>query len=225
MSRSILRQNIFPDPPIPSPAYVLISCFSCGPLDKEAFARGTSVYLVDRVVPMLPKELSNGICSLNPKVDRLAMSVFMEIDDHGKVVDYRIHESVIRTTERMVYEDVTKILEENDSELVARYSELVDDFRNMERLCRILHQRRVDRGSIDFDLEEAKITLDIKGKPVEIKSYEREISSRIIEEFMLVCNETVAEHMNWLNVPFLYRVHEEPDIEKMLDFNEFIHNF
>ena len=194
-------------------------------IDRDAEARGTSVYLVDRVIPMLPRELSNGICSLNPKEDRLAFSVFMEIDLHGNVVDHTIEETVIRTTERMVYEDVTKILEENDPELVSRYSDLVDDFRNMETLSKILRSKRMRRGSIDFDLDEAKITLDIKGKPVDVKPYPRGISNRIIEEFMLVCNETVAEYMSWNEAPFLYRVHEEPTIEKLLDFNEFVHNF
>lgn len=195
------------------------------PLDQEAQARATSVYLVDRVVPMLPKELSNGICSLNPQVDRLAFSVWMEIDQHGNVVDQEIFESVIRTTERMIYEEVTKILEENDLDLIDRYSILVEDFRHMETLSKILRNRRLRRGSIDFDLDEAKITLDIQGKPVEVKPYERGISNKIIEEFMLVCNETVAEFLFHKELPCLYRVHEEPSVEKLLDFNEFIHNF
>ena len=195
------------------------------PLDLEAQARATSVYLVDRVVPMLPKELSNGICSLNPQADRLALSVLMEINQHGNVVDREIFESVIRTTERMIYEDVTKILEDNDPMLIDRYSTLVEDFRHMETLSKILRNRRLRRGSIDFDLDEAKITLDTKGKPVDVKPYERGISNKLIEEFMLVCNETVAESMFKKEIPFLYRVHEEPSVEKLLDFNEFIHNF
>ena len=194
-------------------------------MDREAYARGTSVYLVDRVIPMLPRELSNGICSLNPKEDRLAFSVSMEIDRKGTVVNHRIEESVIRTSERMVYEDVTKILEENDPELVERYSDLVEDFRDMETLSRILREKRMRRGSIDFDLDEAKIILDIQGKPIEVKPYERGVSNKIIEEFMLVCNETVAEYMTWNEVPFLYRIHEDPTVEKLLEFNEFIHNF
>lgn len=195
------------------------------PLDKEALARGTSIYLVDRVIPMLPKELSNGICSLNPHEDRLALSVFMEIDQKGTVVDHIIQETVIRSKERMVYEDITKILEQNDPEMIERYSHLVEDFRNMERLCNILHKRRMKRGSIDFDLDESKITLDVKGKPIDVRPYHRGIANRIIEEFMLICNETVAEYMYWNEIPFLYRIHEEPDVEKLLDFNEFIHNF
>lgn len=195
------------------------------PLDKEALKRGTSIYLVDRVIPMLPEELSNGICSLNPNVDRLAISVFMEIDHNGKVVDYSIDESVIQSKHRMVYEDVSKILEDNDPELIEKYSDLVDDLKNMEKLYKILNKRREARGSIDFDLEETKIALDIKGKPIDVMPYERRVSNRIIEEFMLVCNETIAEHIYWQRIPFMYRVHEEPTVEKMLDFNEFIHNF
>jgi len=195
------------------------------PLDKEAYKRGTSIYLVDRVIPMLPEELSNGICSLNPNVDRLAVTVFMEIDNNGKVVDYSIEESVIRSKYRMVYEDVSDILENNDSELIKKYSDLIDDLKNMEKLYKILNKRREARGSIDFDLDEAKVTLDIKGKAIDIKPYERRVSNRIIEEFMLICNETIAEHIYWQGIPFMYRVHEKPTIEKMLDFNEFIHNF
>ncbi len=194
-------------------------------LDKEAYSRGTSIYLVDRVIPMLPPELSNGICSLNPQVDRLTFSVFMEIDNEGKVLNHRIEESVIRSSERMTYEDVTKILEENDSELIERYSHLVEDFRNMDELSKILRKKRMRRGSIDFDLDETKIILDIKGKPIDVQPYERGVSNKIIEEFMLVCNETVAEYMTWNEVPFLYRIHEEPTLEKLLDFNEFIHSF
>lgn len=194
------------------------------PLDDEALKRATSVYLIDRVIPMLPKELSNGICSLNPKVDRLAMTCFMEINDKGKVVDYRIAESVIRTNERMTYTDVTKILRDHDEELIERYKDLHEDFKNMEDLCLILHNKRISRGAIDFDFEECKIILDDTGKPVEIKPYERAIANRIIEEFMLVCNETVAEHMFWTKLPFVYRIHEDPDEEKLQRFKEFAYN-
>jgi len=194
-------------------------------IDREAFQRGTSVYLVDRVIPMLPKELSNGICSLNPNEDRLAFSVFMEIDNKGTVVNHQIEETVIRSCQRLVYEDVTKILEENDPALIEKYKDHVEDFRDMEELANILRNKRIRRGSIDFDLDETKITLDLKGKPIDVKPYERGISNRIIEEFMLVCNETVAEYMSWNEVPFVYRIHEEPTVEKLLDFNEFIHNF
>ncbi len=193
-------------------------------LDREAYKRGTSVYLVDRVLPMLPKQLSNGICSLNPKVDRLAFSVIMEVDSAGRVYDHEVFESVIRTSERMTYTDVYKILEENDAELIKKYDYLVDDFKSMKELAMILRKKRFDRGAVDFDFEEAKIMLDEKGKPVEIKRYEITIANKIIEEFMLLCNETVAEHFFWANSPFVYRVHEDPDIEKVEAFNEFVHN-
>lgn len=199
--------------------------FEDSPLDKEALARGTSVYLVDRVVPMLPKELSNGICSLNPNEDRLAMSVFMEIDEKGKVVNYSIEETVIRSSKRMVYEDVTKILEERDPELIAEYDGFIEELENARQLCQILNAQRKNRGSIDFNLDETQIILNEDGKPIDIQPMERGISNRMIEEFMLICNETIAQHMYWQEIPFMYRVHEDPDIEKMLDFNEFIHNF
>lgn len=194
-------------------------------LDKEAYKRGTSVYFVDRVVPMLPPKLSNGICSLNPRVDRLAMTVFMEIDSYGKVVDYDIMESVIRTKERMTYTDVSDILEKGDSKLIDRYGYLVEDFKLMEELCRILNRKREKRGSIDFDFQETKVIVDEEGRPVDIVKVDRRIAERIIEEFMLACNETIAEHMYWMGVPFIYRVHEEPDPEKLEQFNEFIYSF
>lgn len=194
------------------------------PLDKEALKRGTSVYLIDRVIPMLPKKLSNGLCSLNPKVDRLTLSCFMQIDKSGKVIDHEIVESIIKTSERMTYTDVTKILKNEDQDLINRYGYLLNEFKLMEELCKILYNKRISRGAIDFDFEECKIILDEKGKPVEIKPYEREIANRIIEEFMLICNETVAEHMFWSNTPFVYRIHEDPDIEKLDHFNEFVHN-
>lgn len=194
------------------------------PLDKEAFKRGTSVYLIDRVIPMLPKKLSNGICSLNHGVDRLTLTCFMEINNSGKVVDHEIIESVINTNERMTYTDVTAILRDNDPEVMKRYDYLVDDFKSMEELCNILRKKRERRGAIDFEIAEAKIILDDKGKPVEIKPYERAIANRIIEEFMLAANETVAEHMFWTHLPFVYRIHENPDEEKLTKFKEFIYN-
>ena len=194
------------------------------PLDKEALTRGTSVYLIDRVIPMLPKKLSNGICSLNPQVDRLALSCFMIIDDTGKVLEHEIMESVIRTDERMTYTDVTKILKYGDEELIKRYSNLVDDFKVMEELWGILNKKRLKRGAIDFDFEESKIILNELGKPIDIKPYDREIANKIIEEFMLVCNETVAETMYWANLPFVYRIHENPDEEKLQKFKEFVFN-
>ncbi|MEG1483148.1 ribonuclease R [Clostridium sp.] len=194
------------------------------PLDTEALKRGTSVYLIDRVIPMLPKKLSNGICSLNPQVDRLTLSCVMIIDKTGKVVEHSIHEGIIRTNERMTYTDVTKILVDKDEELIKKYDYLYEDFKAMEELATILRSKRMKRGAIDFDFEEAKITLNSLGKPIEIKPYPREIANRLIEEFMLVCNETVAEYMYWTNLPFVYRVHENPDEEKLTKFREFIYN-
>jgi ribonuclease R len=193
------------------------------PLDREALRRGTSVYLVDRVIPMLPKKLSNGICSLNPNVDRLAFTVMMDIDNRGKVKNHEIYESVININERMTYNNVRKILDEKDEELCKRYDYLIDDFRTMEELALILRKKRFARGAIDFDFDEAKIILDENGKPIEIRKYEYSIANRIIEEFMLVCNETVAEHFYWANAPFVYRIHEDPDSEKIQSFSEFLH--
>ena len=194
------------------------------PLDKEAYKRATSVYLVDRVIPMLPKKLSNGLCSLNPKVPRLTLSCFMVIDPQGNVVDHEIFESIIQTSERMTYTDVTRILKDKDPETIKRYEYLVPEFKLMEELCLILNKRRMDRGALDFDFDESKIILNDKGIPVDIRPYEREIANRIIEEFMLICNETVAEHMYNLHSPFVYRVHENPDNERLEGFAEFIHN-
>lgn len=194
------------------------------PLDKEAFKRGTSVYLVDRVIPMLPQKLSNGICSLNPRVDRLAFTVLMDIDSSGRVTGHEIFESVINIEERMTYTDVYKILEKNDEELLKRYDYLIDDFKEMKELALILREKRMKRGAIDFDFDEAKIILDGKGKPVEVKRYDTTIANRIIEEFMLACNETVAEHFFWSDAPFVYRVHEDPDSEKIQAFAEFSSN-
>lgn len=195
------------------------------PLDKEALKRATSVYLVDRVIPMLPRRLSNGICSLNPKVDRLTMTCMMEIDQNGGVVDHEIFESVIKTNERMIYTDVSDILEDVDRPELKAYEYLLDTFKAMEELSLILRKKRERRGAIDFNFPEAKIIVDENGKPVEIKRSERRIANRIIEEFMLAANETVAEHMHWMDLPFVYRIHEMPDEEKIIAFNKFIHNF
>jgi len=194
------------------------------PLDKEALNRGTSVYLIDRVIPMLPRKLSNGICSLNPRVDRLTLSCLMEIDKKGKVVDHTITESIIKTSERMTYTNVSKILVDKEPELLERYDYLLEEFNMMEELCGILYKKRIDRGAIDFDFEESKIFLDEFGRPVEVSPLVRSIAHRVIEEFMLVCNETIAEHMFWAHIPFVYRTHEEPDEEKLMVFNEFVHN-
>lgn len=194
------------------------------PLDREAYERATSVYLVDRVIPMLPKKLSNGICSLNPKVDRLTFTCMMIIDENGRVLEHEIFESVIKTSERMTYTDVTKILRDKDPELMKRYGYLVDEFNMMEELCNILNKKRMGRGALDFEFEECKVILDEEGKPIDIKPYDREIANRIIEEFMLICNETVAEYMFWSGTPFVYRIHEKPNEEKLLAFGEFIYN-
>lgn len=194
-------------------------------LDQEAYNRGCSVYLVDRVIPMLPHRLSNGICSLNPHVDRLTLTCEMEFDDKARVVKHDIYTSVIRSVERMTYTNVRKILTEEDPELMERYKDLIEDFRIMEELATKLRSARMARGAIDFDFQEAKVLVDENGKPTDIVKRERSIAERIIEEFMLVANETVAEHFFWLKLPFLYRIHEDPDSEKMMNFMQFISNF
>jgi ribonuclease R len=194
-------------------------------LDKEAYARGCSVYLVDRVIPMLPHRLSNGICSLNPQVDRLTMSCEMEFDENAKIVRHDVFTSVIKTTERMTYTNVRKILGEEDPELIERYSSLVDDFKAMQELAMKLRKARMNRGAIDFDFTESKVIVDENGVPTDIVKRERSVAEQIIEEFMLVANETVAEHFHWLKVPFLYRIHEDPDSEKLMRFMEFANNF
>lgn len=194
-------------------------------LDKEAIKRATSVYLVDKVIPMLPKQLSNGVCSLNPFEDKLTLSVFMEINADGKVIKYDIAESIINSKARMTYTEVSDILEKDDKKLKTTFSNLVEDFKNAEKLARILMKRRERRGSIDFDFPESKIILNSEGTVVDIKSYERRISNKIIEEFMLITNETVAEHFFWLQTPFVYRVHEIPAAEKMENLNKFIATF
>ena len=187
------------------------------PLDKEAFARGTSIYLVDRVIPMLPHKLSNGICSLNPHVDRLTISCFMEIDPEGNVIDHEIVPSVINSTERMTYTNVNRILA-GDQALQLRYSHVKDLFFLMEELAGILQKKRFARGAIDFDAKEAKVIVDNRGNPIDVVLRQRGIGEHIIEEFMLLANETVAEHFYWLELPFIYRVHETPKTQKLLQF-------
>ena len=194
-------------------------------LDKEALKRATSVYLVDKVIPMLPKQLSNGVCSLNPFEDKLTLSCIMEIDENGKVVNSEIAETVINSKARMTYTEVSDILEKDDEKLKQTFAKQVEDFKNAEKLARILMKRRERRGAIDFDFPEAKIILNSEGKVVDIKCYERRISNKMIEEFMLVANETVAEHFYWLQLPFVYRIHETPSAEKMEDLNKFIATF
>lgn len=195
------------------------------PLDKEAVKRGTSVYLVDRVIPMLPHQLSNGICSLNHDVDRLALSCIMEIDFKGNVIGHKIAETVINVNRRMSYTSVKKILEDNDQDEINEYTELVPMFKLMAELAELLREQRMKRGSIDFDFPESKIILDEKGVPVEIKPYERNSANMIIEDFMLIANETIAEDYFWQELPFVYRSHDNPDTEKIMKLETFINNF
>lgn len=194
-------------------------------IDTEAEERGTSVYLVDRVIPMIPHRLSNGICSLNPKVDRLTLSCNMEISSDGTVVDHEIFQSVIKTTERMTYFDVNRILVDKDEETRNRYEALVPMFEMMEELASILRDKRMNRGAIDFDFKESKVLVDEDGKPTDVVLRERSVAERLIEEFMLAANETVAEHFRWMEVPFIYRIHEDPKEDKLRRFFEFITNF
>ncbi len=193
-------------------------------LDKEALKRATSIYLVDRVIPMLPKELSNGVCSLSPNEDKLTLSCEMIINGKGNIIDYKIFESIIRNHYRMTYTDVSDILENNDEKLSEKYKDIVLMLRLMEELSFLLRKKREARGAIDFDFPETKIIYDETGKAVDVTKYERRVSNKIIEEFMLACNETVAEHYYWLNMPFVYRIHEDPDEAKMYEFNTLIHN-
>ena len=192
-------------------------------LDREALKRGTSVYLVDRVIPMLPKKLSNGICSLNAGEDRLALSCLMDIDEKGKVVSHGIAETVIHVNERMTYTDVKKILRKEDQQLAERYRELLPMFFQMEELSALLRKRRKKRGAIDFDFPESKIELDENGKPVRIYPYEQNVATRIIEDFMLAANETVAQEYAQAGIPFVYRTHDTPDMEKMEPVLELVH--
>ena len=196
-----------------------------GWLDKEALKRGTSVYLLNRVVPMLPKGLSNGICSLNEGEDRLTLSCFMEIDAQGEVVHHELAESVINSKARMVYDDVSELLEHETPALRAKYAPLLTDIRAMGELARVLRDKRKQRGSLDFDFAESEIVLDACEHPIAIRPAERRSANRLIEEFMLIANETVAEHFYWMNYPFVYRVHEKPDPEKMMDLKAFLMNF
>ena len=195
------------------------------PLDEEAFKRGTSVYLVDRVIPMLPHKLSNGICSLNEGEDRLALSCLMEIDSQGNVTGHEIAETVIRSDRRMTYTAVNAIVTDHDPQVTAEYAEFAEMFLLMKELADILRKKRHARGSIDFDFPESKIVLDEKGKPLEIKAYERNAATRIIEDFMLLANETVAEDYFWQELPFLYRTHDKPDEDRLKRLGTFINNF
>ena len=193
-------------------------------LDKEAIIRGTSVYMLDRVIPMLPVELSNGICSLNVGKDRFAISCIMEINAKGQVISSDIFKSVINVTERMSYTNVQKILDNSDREVTKRYSKYIEHFRLMEELAHILKNRRAKDGSLDLDIPESKVVLDERGIAVDIKKYEITFANEIIEQFMLTANETVAEKFYWLEAPFIYRVHEAPDMEKVTELNKFLFN-
>lgn len=195
------------------------------PLDKEALKRGNSIYLLDTVIPMLPKELSNGICSLNPDVDRLTLSVVMEIDSKGHVVDHTVCEGVIRSKERMVYTDVSDILENDQEDLKKKYEHILPDLYRMQDLAAVLRSKRDLRGSLDFDLDEARITLNEEGIPISVETAERRTANKMIEEFMLLANETVAEHFYWLEAPFVYRIHEKPSLEKMEELRRFLAGF
>ncbi|MBP3232884.1 MAG: ribonuclease R [Eubacterium sp.] len=195
------------------------------PLDKEALRRGTSNYLIDSVIPMLPHKLSNGICSLNHDVDRLTLSCLMDIDESGKVISHEIVEGLINVNERMNYSDVAKILERSDDSLLERYKDYVSFFDLMLELSRILRAAREKRGSIDFDVAETKIIVDENGVPVDIHPYERNDATKIIEDFMLIANETVAEQFFWADIPFEYRVHETPLQEKVDSLREAIRAF
>ncbi len=192
------------------------------PIDKEALERGTSVYLVDRVIPMIPHRLSNGICSLNRDKDRLTIGCEMEVNRAGQVVGHEIFQAVIRTTERMTYKDVNKILVDKDEETRKKFEPLVPNFERMEELASILRHKRMKRGAIDFDFKEAQILVDEEGKATDVVIRERSTGERLIEEFMLCANETVAEHFHWMDVPFIHRIHESPDEAKLEHFFEFL---
>ncbi len=194
-------------------------------LDVEALERGTSVYLVDRVIPMLPHILSNGICSLNAGEDRLALSCIMLISQDGTVIEHEIAETVVCVDCRMSYTSVRKILKDRDEKEREKYQELVPMFELMEELAAVLREKRRKRGSIDFDFPETKIVLDSHGRPLEIKPYERNVATRIIEDFMLIANETVAQDFFWQEIPFVYRTHDTPDPEKIRKLGTFINNF
>ena len=193
-------------------------------LDKEAILRGTSVYMLDRVIPMLPVELSNGICSLNAGKDRFAISCVMEINSKGQVVSSDIFKSVIKVTERMSYTSVQKILDDSDKEITKRYADYIEHFKRMEELAHILKNRRAKDGSLNLDIPETKVVLNEKGIAIDIKKYELTFANEIIEQFMLTANETVAEKFFWLEAPFIYRVHEAPDMEKVTELNKFLFN-
>ncbi len=193
-------------------------------LDKEAYLRGTSIYMLGRVIPMLPRELSNGICSLNMNEDRFTLSCSMIINKCGEVIDSKVYKGIIRVTERMNYNDVQKILDRADEEILKKYEKYIKQFDLMKELAIIIKNRRCGKGYINLDLPESKIELDQDGFAVDVHKYETHFSNEIIEQFMLTANETIAEKFYWLNAPFVYRIHEEPDIDKIKDANKFLYN-
>lgn len=194
-------------------------------LDKEALLRGTSVYMLDRVIPMLPQELSNGICSLNQGEDRFTLSVTMEIDEEGNVIASDVYKAVICVKERMTYTNVQKILDGADERILDRYKIYVKDFKMMEELAHILKRKRVEKGYLNLEIPESNVILDENGRAIEVKKYENTFANEIIEQFMLTANETIAEKFYWLEAPFIYRVHEDPDIEKVKELNKLLYNF
>ena len=194
-------------------------------LDREAYIRGTSIYLLGRVIPMLPRELSNGICSLNAGQDRFTLSCSMEIDNKGNVISSEVYKAVINVTERMNYKDVQTILDKSDKKILKKYEKYIKDFETMAELAKILKQRRITQGYLNLEIPESKIELDVEGKAIDVHPYEIYFSNEIIEQFMLTANETIAEKFYWLDAPFIYRVHEEPDIDKVKELNQFLYNF
>ena len=194
-------------------------------LDREAYIRGTSIYLLGRVIPMLPRELSNGICSLNAGQDRFTLSCSMEIDNKGNVISSEVYKAVINVTERMNYKDVQTILDKSDKKILKKYEKYIKDFETMAELAKILKQRRITQGYLNLEIPESKIELDIEGKAIDVHPYEIYFSNEIIEQFMLTANETIAEKFYWLDAPFIYRVHEEPDLDKVKELNQFLYNF
>ena len=194
-------------------------------LDNEAIIRGTSIYMLGRVIPMLPRELSNGLCSLNAGQDRFTLSCSMEINKEGKVVSSEVYKGIINVKERMNYHDVQKILDKSDTDVLERYKPYIKDFETMAELATILKNRRMEQGYLNLDIPESKIDLDINGKVINIGKYETSFSNEIIEQFMLIANETIAEKFYWLQAPFIYRVHEDPDIDKVKELNKFLFNF
>lgn len=194
-------------------------------LDKEALIRGTSIYMLGRVIPMLPRELSNGICSLNAGEDRFTLSCSMEINQKGKVVSSEVYKGIINVTERMNYHDVQKIIDGTDKKVLKKYKPYIQNFKDMEELAKILKARRIEEGYLNLDIPESQIDLDENGKVTNISKYETSFANEIIEQFMLSANETIAEKFYWLDAPFIYRVHEEPDLEKVQELNKFLFNF